>query len=143
MVGVVLSVLLNADTKASGAFRRRVCQLIECDGTRGLSRESSFGGLVVNFLQSQNAPYLAGRYALLTFAVRRGALGRSFWSLMVPWPGKPEAFFNQSVASNPAIGPPRGSKGLEVSELGHVLLNPKMVTLDALLEIFSEIVHRA
>ena len=32
MVGVALSVLLSAGTRARGAFRKRVCRLIECDG---------------------------------------------------------------------------------------------------------------
>lgn len=43
MVGVALSVLLSAGTKARGAIRKRVRRLIEYDGTRGLSRESRIG----------------------------------------------------------------------------------------------------
>ncbi|CVI24507.1 hypothetical protein AGR1A_pAt20374 [Agrobacterium fabacearum CFBP 5771] len=34
MVGVALSSLLSAGTEARGAFRKKVCRLIECDGTR-------------------------------------------------------------------------------------------------------------
>ena len=47
MVGVTLSVLLSADIKSKGAFRKRAYRLIECDGTRGacLARVVSVLGL--------------------------------------------------------------------------------------------------
>jgi hypothetical protein len=59
-----------------------------------------------------------------------------------PLAGKVKALPQPQHRFEPGIRPARGVERLETAHLRHVLLHPEMVTLNALLEMFGDIMKR-
>ena len=60
-----------------------------------------------------------------------------------PVAGKAEALAQPQHRFEPGDRPARRFEGLETADLGHVLLHSEVIALDALLEMFGDIMYRA
>ena len=114
------------------------CSLVGQDATgrvvlRGLSRtqcQAAEGSLPFCF------------HALFACGSPKQSARRRFCSRTVHAPAKPKPFRSQSMASKPQIVRRAVWKEAEAADPGHVLLDPEVVALDALLQMFGDVVER-
>ena len=102
---------------------------------------SASDGLVANFQRGQNEPIAGLISCFVNLLKSEEARKQIVLDVDGPATGKAKALSQPQHRLEARDGSPRRVEGLETSDFMHVLFHPKMVTLDALLEMLCDIMH--